>query len=405
MTVNPVVQPELSRIKLRSPADLVVATPYLLGFHPAESLVVLGFHDRRFVVAARMDLSDSGEPPTLLAHDALRIADRAQLDAIAILGYGPTSQVDPLLHAMRVSADERGLFVKDALRVDGGRWWSYLCEDPRCCPPEGTPVDPATSEVSARCTYEGLAAAPSRDHVARQVAPIGGPTRAAMTEATDRAEHRFRQWLASIPQDAQVAAVLAEGTAAVDAAITRYGDGGALDDDELAWLSILLVSIPVRDVAWWSITNLELHLRLWTDAVRRVDPALVAAPASLLGFTAWRAGDGVLAGLALDRALHEDPSYSLAHTLLESLQQGPPPAALDDWGTPAWEERAEQAERAAQAEQAERANQPQQPQQARQAQPAEAELRERQQRHQPKPRHRRSTSRRRKPRRAGQRRN
>jgi hypothetical protein len=380
MTPTSVAQPELPPITLRSPADLVAATPYLLGFHPTGSLVVLGFDDRRLVFAVRGGLSEAGDPPELVASDALRAAERPEVSAVAILGYGPAGEVDPMVHALHRSAAERGLFVKDALRVDSGRWWSYVCEDPRCCPPEGTPIDHATSEVSARCAYEGLAAAPSRDHVARLVAPVGGPARSAMTQATDRAEQRFRDRLASVPEGEQVAAVQAAGTAAVNAAIERYAGGGPLDDDELAWLSILLVSIPVRDAAWWSITNVELHLRLWGDATRRVDPALVAAPATLLGFTAWRAGDGVLAGLALDRALHEDPSYSLAHTILGCVQQGPPPDLLDVWGTPAWAERAERAER------------------------AEHERDPRRHRPKPGPRRRGSKSRHRKPRRASRRR-
>jgi hypothetical protein len=377
MTPTSAVQPELPPIALRSPADLVAATPYLLGFHPTDSLVVLGFDDRRFVFAVRGGLSDAADPPELMAGDALEAAGRPEISAVAIIGYGPASEVDPMVDALRRSAAERGLFVKDALRVDSGRWWSYLCEDPRCCTPEGTPIDHTTSEVAARCAYQGLAAAPSRDHLARLVAPVGGPARTAMTQATDRAEERFRDWLSAIPEGEQAAAVLAEGRAAVDAAIARYADGGALDDDELAWLTILLVSIPVRDAAWWSATDVELHLRLWGDAIRRVDPALVAAPATLLGFTAWRAGDGVLAGLALDRALHEDPSYSLAHTILECVQQGPPPDVLDDWGTPAWDERVERAER---------------------------ERDPRRHRPKPKPRRRGSKARHRKPRRTSQRR-
>ena len=45
------------------------------------------------------------------------------------------------------------------------------------------------------------------------------------------------------------------------------------------------------------------HARLWTDLTRRACPGYVAAPAALLAFTAWQAGNGALANLALDRAL------------------------------------------------------------------------------------------------------
>jgi hypothetical protein len=94
---------------------------------------------------------------------------------------------------------------------------------------------------------------------------------------------------------------------------------------------VLLSSLPVRDLAWQAITTEQPHLTLWTDVTRRADPALVPAPASLLAFTAWRAGDGALAGLALDRALAADPSYSVAQLLRDALRQGLPPSTLDGW--------------------------------------------------------------------------
>jgi Domain of unknown function (DUF4192) len=47
--------------------------------------------------------------------------------------------------------------------------------------------------------------------------------------------------------------------------------------------------------------------------------------ASLLAFTAWQCGNGALANIALDRALDDDPSYSLAKLLREALDAGAPP--------------------------------------------------------------------------------
>ena len=49
------------------------------------------------------------------------------------------------------------------------------------------------------------------------------------------------------------------------------------------------------------------HQRLWTDLTRHAQPGYIAAPASLLAFTAWQNGNGALANLALDRALADTP--------------------------------------------------------------------------------------------------
>jgi hypothetical protein len=71
----------------------------------------------------------------------------------------------------------------------------------------------------------------------------------------------------------------------------------------------------------------DAHRRLWTDLVRRAQPGYVAAPASLLAFTAWQGGDGALANIAIDRALADAPGYSMALLLQEALDAGMPPSA------------------------------------------------------------------------------
>lgn len=319
------------KLTLTSPADLIAATPFLLGFHPTDSVVVVGFTGRQLAFAARCDLPGPGDPPAAMAREILDVVARQHADSVAVIGYGAAWAVDPLLLAVRGETERRELPLKDVLRVEDGRWWSQLCEDPACCPPEGTAIDFSAHQVSALLTMEGLAVASSREEVARQVAPVGGLTRTSMVQATGRAKQRYARMLAVHPAGAWAAVVLDEGTAAIQAAIRRYGEGGALDDDELAWLSLLLDVIAVRDAAWQTITGTGQDVTLWKDVTRRADPALVAAPASLLAFAAWRAGDGVLAGLAVERALRADPAYTMAHLLLRGLRKGVPPSAFAGW--------------------------------------------------------------------------
>ena len=52
----------------------------------------------------------------------------------------------------------------------------------------------------------------------------------------------------------------------------------------------------------------------------------MAAPASLLAFVAWQAGDGALANIALDRALADDQRYSMARLLRRAIDSGAPPS-------------------------------------------------------------------------------
>jgi hypothetical protein len=122
--------------------------------------------------------------------------------------------------------------------------------------------------------------------------------------------------------------VAEHGRRAVGEAISAYRGGGRLADDQIAWLSVALTDLRVRDDAWARMDpdHKEAHQRLWTDIVRRACPEYVPAPASLLAFTAWQAGDGTLANIALERALDADPEYSMALLLGDVIDAGVPPS-------------------------------------------------------------------------------
>src|SRR5207253_1244000 len=92
---------------------------------------------------------------------------------------------------------------------------------------------------------------------------------------------------------------------AVQDAIAIYRGGGQLtSDDDLAFLSMALSDLRIRDDAWARMDpeHSAAHQRLWTDLTRRACPQYRPAPASLLAFTAWQAGRGAAsAGPAMRR--------------------------------------------------------------------------------------------------------
>jgi Tfp pilus assembly protein PilF len=67
---------------------------------------------------------------------------------------------------------------------------------------------------------------------------------------------------------------------------------------------------------------------MWTDLVRRAEPEFAATPAVLLALSALRAGNGVLAAMAVQRALQADPVDSLAQTLADVVAAGIDPATV-----------------------------------------------------------------------------
>src|SRR6476660_4760368 len=266
-------------LTVRSPAELLGAVPYLLGFHPADSAVVLALRGSAVAFTARVDLPPAGSPDgtvdELTGHLAA-VVERQEPGAALLVGYGPQPRVEPVLTALRAALTVRDVPVREALRADGGRYWSYVCSEPACCPPEGTPYDPSATSVAAAATYAGCVALPDRAALERTLDPATGPAATARARAMGPAEVAVAE-LAARGGDALVSA----GRDAVRDAVARYRRGGRLTDEELNRLTLLLTSLPVRDHGWQCLVRdapaLDPHLALWADVVRRCAAELAAA--------------------------------------------------------------------------------------------------------------------------------
>ena len=325
--MNP--SPRRPSVQLRSPAGLLATIPHLLGFHPATSLVIVGITAAGRVQAAfRYDLPDPPSPQAAadIAVHAVHVLGSHQLPTAAVAGYGPGRLVTPVADAVRAAAPRAGVRLQEVLRAEDGRYWSYLCTDPACCPPEGVVFDPAADPAGQALAAAGQRVLPSRDAVAARIAPVTGPAAQAMRDATAAAERAAARLAATGgPQ-----ALDQRGLAAVAVAASTYFEGKCLHrESEFAWLGLGLTRLRVRDDAWARMDppSSAVFQELWTDVVRHVQPGYAAAPASLLAFAAWQNGNGALANLALDRALADQPRYSLALLLRGILDAGVPPSA------------------------------------------------------------------------------
>ena len=326
-------------VRAGSPASLLRLVPHLLGFMPETSLVVIGVAPPRdrIRVTLRYDLPDPPEPDLVaeIAAHALGVLSAQRLTAAIAVGYGPEDLVTPVARNLREAAWQAAINLKEFLRVQDGRYWSYVCGNQACCPAAGVPfdavaADPAEAEALAAVSDRVLA---TRAAVAARVAPLGGIARESMRQATRRAEQHIARLLAKVRKSARLGAarhmIAAEGLAAVGALIARYRDGGRFtSDDEIARITVALRDLRVRDDAWARMDpgHSDAHQRLWTDVVRRAQPGYVAAPAALLAFVAWQSGDGALANVALDRAQADDPRYSMAALLRQVISAGAPPS-------------------------------------------------------------------------------
>src|SRR5215813_6205631 len=324
------------RVRVSSADGILAVVPHLLGFHPSNSLVMLGIGGphARIRLAFRYDLPDP--PDQELAADiaahALSVFDRQHLSMAVAVGYGPGQTVTPVVDVVAPALLDAGISLQDVLRVQDGRYWSYKCGDPQCCPPDGVPFDPAGHPASAALAAAGLTVRADRAALAGTLAPIAevaGSMMAAVGRARQRAAELVDLTAAGAAGDPFLP-VADAGRRSVKQAIMRYRRGGELTDhDEIAWLAVTLGDLRVRDDAWARMDPglHEAHQRLWVDLVRHLPTELVAPPAALLAFTAWQAGNGALASVAIERALDAAPEYSMALLIADALDAGLPPSA------------------------------------------------------------------------------
>lgn len=309
-----------THVKVSSADDLLGLVPYLLGFHPAESLVLLLLRDGRVLLTARVDLPTPGDAAAVVDH-LLRLTEQNAASAEVLIGYGARAEATrAVLEVAMQSFDTHRLL--DAICVAEGRWWSLKGDHGRCLD-EGNLYEVRAHPMAAEAVYAGLTAAVDRQQIEERVQ---GP---AISE-WDALEAEFGAELLRL--DAS------DGTARhrrISAAVRAFLDSPRrLADAECAELALLAAQVEVRDVAWSLMTrhDIDLHVDLWTQVVSRTIAPWELAPLCLLGMAAWISGNGALQNCCADRARRADPAYSMTGLLDEINRRALPPTVWDLMG-------------------------------------------------------------------------
>ncbi|MDT4993646.1 MAG: hypothetical protein QOH97_3538 [Actinoplanes sp.] len=332
-----------ANIRLRAPADVVAVVPYLLGYHPSPpSLVALGLAGPRVAFTACASLTDSinqDEIATAVGH-LVEVMIRQRPTSVALVGYGSNCQVRSTLRVATDAIRAARLPIPHMLRVDAGRIFNPQCRNSRCCPPAGTPFNASSTVAAATATVAGLVALPDRAALQAQVAPIAGAQRMAFAVATRSALIRLMgridratatagpDALASLFGSTAAGSLIRQGHQAVRDALVVYRAGQVLATPEAAMLTVLLSLPPVREAAIAGTTDDSWQISLWSDLLRHAEPGFAATPGILLTLCAMQAGNGALAGCALDRALAADPTNRLAGLLVQALHRGIAPTVI-----------------------------------------------------------------------------
>lgn len=306
--------------RLSTPGDVVATVPTLCGFLPQDSVVVLSLRGRRrrLGLTVRLDL-----PPAAARHDAAQLlAERVAQDgaATAVVVVFADALCPELVSELTAQLRRRAVPVVEALHVRSGRWTSYLCVGP-CCPAEGTPVPPVPGLIAAEQALDGRAVLASREDLVRALEP--DPT---ATRAYAGARRQWARLWAGDPDEAR-STVLRRAGQALDV----LADGGAPGAEVCAALGAALHDVGVRDeLATWWLEQPDALLSLAESVARATPPPFDAPACTLLAWLAYARGDGARANVALDRALHGDPQYSLALLLRHALDAAVPPAEVQE---------------------------------------------------------------------------
>jgi hypothetical protein len=305
-------------LRARSPEDLLAAVPCVLGFRPSDSVVMLTFTGAPpgQTFHARVDLpTDARDHPEVVAL-LLEPVLRHRVERVAFVLYtDDAAAAAALAEALLGVFEAEGIDVVDVLRADGRRWFGLRPGAATGGP--GRPYDDRSHPFRAQAVLDGRVTLESRDELA---ATLVGTDLAALAAVGAAAEAR--------PSDPRHRRTEARW---VRAALVRALDGRSddrLTDAEVGRLLAACRDVQVRDVAWalMSREDARRHVEVWRDVVRRCPTDLLAAPASLLAFAAWLAGDGALAWCALDRCALADPDYRMAGLVAHTLEQALPPS-------------------------------------------------------------------------------
>ncbi|MFF9570344.1 DUF4192 domain-containing protein [Streptomyces sp. NPDC014685] len=350
------------QITLRGPAELADALPYLMGFHPNDSVVMVALHGGRGRFGGRLRLGIPQTPeewPSVaeqLAECLIKGSERrgSRPDAIVVFlcqdpaeGEPPgrvMERLRPLAQSLRTACGALDVPVLEALCISDGRYWSYCCPDGRCCPAEGNRMAmPGTSVMAAAAAYAGIQVRGSLREMESRLMPLGTAAEADQQQALDS------MGVEMVPRLLDEAGRKAVGRETLDLArrlMKRLGeappttpsladinDDRLISHDEAAAMILGLQDRETRDRAaeWMEGPEADSALRLWRALSRRCVPPYeehAAAPLALAGWVSWSTGDEPAARVALGLALRMDPDYTFAQLLHEACNQGLDPETL-----------------------------------------------------------------------------
>ncbi|MCU1680711.1 MAG: hypothetical protein JWQ81_1450 [Amycolatopsis sp.] len=319
-----------TRINLRDPGQLLAAIPYVVGFRPADSVLLIGHRPPRgtligLVVRGDLPPSDLRAPQAENLVTTL-VTSGAMAATIVVVGGGPKQAHEEFVTIVAELLRDVGVPPMHAMWVSeissGAPWECYFEQD---CGGVLPAVD--STVAAATMASKGAVTFDSREAMEKLLEPVG--------EAALR--RRARLLKAAPGPDSSADSVRRHRRVVQQALVKLAASGAHLTDDEVVGLGQALAVTRVRDACLAAAvppgTGVARQAeRLWLTLVRELPAPERAEAAALLGYTAYARGDGAFAGMALANALRADPKHVLAQLLQAALGSGIEPSRLADLG-------------------------------------------------------------------------
>lgn len=309
-------------VRIKSPGELFAALPYLFGFRPEDSVVLLANAGpgRELGKRLRADLPISTDlvDPLSVQMAAAMAMDRPASVLILVVGGSDDGLRTKLITMTRRELRIRGVECREAYwtpAIDAGSEWRCLDGNG-----VGTLPDPKSTVVAAQLASSGFVAYESRSELGRLYAADDGCVLAARAELI-RAESARRP-------------SRSDGVAAIRRALTAARSAvPVLSDRQLAQIAVALTESAVRDGCMSTAIpagspGAVAAERLWQALTRSLPAPERAEAACLAAFAAYMRGDGAAAGIAFELASAADESHVLTALLTRALSHGMHPDRL-----------------------------------------------------------------------------
>lgn len=290
-----------------SRADLLAIPSFLFGFHPTESVVLIGLRGNVVNFSARLDADWFATHFDQVADQVLNAAANLGRCDFVLLGYSRDLELASISVTEAADVLGRGRVV-EALITDGAQYWSLIDgEGP-------LPFDIDSSPITAHAVYEGVNIAGSREEAVAPVTQWDPPGPGAVDITLGQIEAMTSTAALSLLEE------LVEAAPPLDDHTDALTLGCLLLDEDRTAAVLTRLRTENADQLWHNLA-----------AARRVAPqAALPSVVALLGVASWLSGRGAQATACIEQMAQLDRNHPVGAMLARVHHHAIPPRTWDE---------------------------------------------------------------------------